>query len=110
MTSWVSDIFIPLGKRRPAMTIVFFFLIFSITINPSSLLAQVHPGYENFKLSPKDEAELLFIRGLYKESIEKWKEIKVWIETEYPDVDVACIHPNEMRCFKEATLDQVVEN
>ena len=42
--------------------------------------------------------------------IEKWKEIKVWIETEYPDVAVACIHPNEMRCFKEATLDQVVEN
>ena len=42
--------------------------------------------------------------------IEKWKEIKVWIEKEYPNVDVACINPDEMRCFKEVTLDQVVEN
>ena len=57
------------------MTTVFLFLIFSITINSSPLLAQVHPGYENFKFSPKSEAELLFARGLYKESIEKYKEI-----------------------------------
>jgi len=75
MTSWVSDIFILLGKRRPTMTIVFLFLISSITINPSTLLAQVHPGYESFKFSSKEEAELLFARGLYKESIEKCKEI-----------------------------------
>ena len=73
MTSWVSDIFILLGKRRPTMTIVFLFLIFIITINFSPLLAQVHPGYENFKFTPKDEAELLFARGLYKESIKKYK-------------------------------------
>ena len=57
------------------MATVFLFLIFSITINFSPLLAQVHPGYENFKFSPKEKAELLFARGLYKESIEKYKEI-----------------------------------
>ena len=57
------------------MTTVFLFLIFSFIINSSPLLAQVHPGYENFKFSPKDEAELLFARGLYKESIKKYKEI-----------------------------------
>ena len=57
------------------MTNVFLFLIFNITINSSPLLAQVHPGYENFKFSPKEEAELLFARGLYKESIEKYKEV-----------------------------------
>tara|TARA_Y100001960_G_scaffold332221_1_gene431947 strand:+ start:1038 stop:1952 length:915 start_codon:yes stop_codon:yes gene_type:complete len=68
-------IFLFSSKIRSAMTTVFLFLIFSITINSSPLMAQVHPGYENFKFSPKDEAKLLFTRGLYKESIEKYKEI-----------------------------------
>tara|TARA_B100000686_G_scaffold345350_1_gene429783 strand:+ start:103 stop:1038 length:936 start_codon:yes stop_codon:yes gene_type:complete len=83
-TSWVSDIFILFGKIRLAMSTIFLFLIFSITINSSPLVAQVHPGYENFKFSPKDEAELLFARGLYKESIEKYKEaLRTEKETSY---------------------------
>jgi len=58
------------------MIIVSFLLAFSITfVVPSSLLAQAHPDYKNFRLSAKDEADLLFARGLYKESIEKYKKI-----------------------------------
>lgn len=55
------------------MLVTFFLLFLSIVANPSSLFAQVHPGYEKFNLSPKDEAEILFVRGRYEEAIEKLK-------------------------------------
>ncbi|MZG54213.1 MAG: tetratricopeptide repeat protein [Nitrospinae bacterium] len=82
--SVVFDLFIYNGKRKSPMVAVTLLLIFSISFNPAPLFAQVHPGYENFKLSAKDEAELLFARGRYKESIEKFKEIlKSEKETSY---------------------------
>ena len=42
--------------------------------------------------------------------IKKWEELKSWIETEYPDVEVMCINPDEMSCFKEVKIDEIVEN
>ena len=55
------------------MSTTIFFLFLSIVANPSLLFAQVHPGYEKFNLSSKDEAEILFARGRYEEAIEKLK-------------------------------------
>jgi len=57
------------------MIIFFFLLFFSISFQPSNIFAQVHPGLENFNFSVKNEAEVLFARGQYKESIEKYKEV-----------------------------------
>ena len=57
------------------MIIFFFLLFFSISFQPSNSFAQVHPGLENFNFSIKNEAEVLFARGQYKESIEKYKEV-----------------------------------
>ena len=57
------------------MIIFFFLLFFSISFQPSNIFAQVHPGLENFNFSLKNEAEVLFARGQYKESIEKYKEV-----------------------------------
>ena len=57
------------------MIIFFFLLFFSISLQPSHIFAQVHPGLENFNFSLKNEAEVLFARGQYKESIEKYKEV-----------------------------------
>ena len=57
------------------MIVVSFLLFFSISFHPSPVFAQVHPGLENFNLSAKNEAEVLFARGRYKESIEKYKEV-----------------------------------
>ncbi len=57
------------------MGIMIFFLFLSVVSNPSSLSAQIHPGYENFNLSSKDEAEVLFARGRYEEAIEKLKTV-----------------------------------
>jgi len=57
------------------MIIFFFLLFFSISFQPSNIFAQVHPGLENFNFSIKNEAEVLFARGQYKESIEKYKEV-----------------------------------
>jgi tetratricopeptide (TPR) repeat protein len=52
-----------------------FLLFFGYLFNPFPLIAQTHPGYENFKFSDKDEAQILFARQRYKESIEKFKEV-----------------------------------
>ena len=57
------------------MIIFFFLLFFSISFQPSNIFAQVHPGLENFNFSLKNEAEVLFARRQYKESIEKYKEV-----------------------------------
>ena len=57
------------------MLVIFALLFFGQLFNPFPLLAQSHPGYENFKLSEKDEAQILFARQRYKESIEKFKEV-----------------------------------
>jgi len=57
------------------MVVISFLLFFGIFFNPSPLLAQTHPGYEKFNLSTKDEAQILFARGHYKESIEKFKAV-----------------------------------
>jgi len=57
------------------MIVVSFLLFFSISLHPSPVFAQVHPGLEKFNLSAKNEAEVLFARGRYKESIEKYKEV-----------------------------------
>ncbi len=57
------------------MVVTSFLLVFGFLFSPSPVLAQAHPGYENFKLSEKDEAQILFSRGRYKESIEKFKEV-----------------------------------
>ena len=66
------------------MTIFSFLLFFSILFDSSPVIAQVHPGLENFSLSAKNEAEVLFARGRYKESIEKYKEVlKSEAETSY---------------------------
>lgn len=56
--------------------IVISFLLFSgILFSPSPVSAQAHPSYEKFKLSEKDEAQILFARERYKESIEKFKGV-----------------------------------
>ena len=66
------------------MIIFFILLFFSISFQPSHIFAQVHPGLENFNISVKNEAEVLFARGQYKESIEKYKEVlKLEGETSY---------------------------
>jgi tetratricopeptide (TPR) repeat protein len=57
------------------MVVISFLLFFGILFSPSPLLAQTHPGYEKFNLSEKDEAQILFARARYKESIEKFKEV-----------------------------------
>jgi tetratricopeptide (TPR) repeat protein len=57
------------------MVVISFLLFFGHLFNPFLGLAQTHPGYENFKLSGKDEAQILFARQRYKESIEKFKEV-----------------------------------
>ncbi|MEC9423692.1 MAG: hypothetical protein VYC01_05040, partial [Nitrospinota bacterium] len=57
------------------MGIMIFFLFLSVVSNSSSLSAQIHPGYENFNLSSKNEAEVLFARGRYEEAIEKLKTV-----------------------------------
>jgi tetratricopeptide (TPR) repeat protein len=57
------------------MVVIFALLFFGHLFNPFPLLAQTHPGYENFKLSEKDEAQILFARQRYKESIDKFKEV-----------------------------------
>ncbi len=57
------------------MVVISFLLIFGILFSPSPLLAQAHPGYEKFNLSEKDEAQILFARKRYKESIEKFKGV-----------------------------------
>jgi len=57
------------------MIVVSFLLFLCISFHPSPVLAQAHPGYEKFNLSAKDEAEVLFARGRYKETIEKYKEV-----------------------------------
>ena len=57
------------------MIVFSFLLFFSISFHPSPVFAQVHPGLENFNLSVKNEAEVLFARGRYKESIERYKEV-----------------------------------
>lgn len=57
------------------MVVISFLLFFGLLFSPSPVLAQAHPGYEKFKLSEKDEAQMLFARGRYKESIDKFKEV-----------------------------------
>jgi tetratricopeptide (TPR) repeat protein len=57
------------------MIVIYALLFFGHLLNPFPALAQTHPGYENFKLSEKDEAQILFARRRYKESIEKFKEV-----------------------------------
>jgi tetratricopeptide (TPR) repeat protein len=57
------------------MVVIFALLFFGHLFNSFPVLAQTHPGYENFKLSEKDEAQILFARQRYKESIEKFKEV-----------------------------------
>ncbi len=57
------------------MVVISFLLFFGILFSPSPLSAQAHPSYENFKLSEKDEAQILFARERYKESIEKFKGV-----------------------------------
>jgi tetratricopeptide (TPR) repeat protein len=57
------------------MVVIFALLFFGYLFNPFPVLAQPHTGYENFKLSEKDEAQMLFARQRYKESIEKFKEV-----------------------------------
>ena len=57
------------------MIVFFFLLFFSISYHPFPVFAQVHPGLENFNLSAKNEAEVLFARGRYQESIEKYKAV-----------------------------------
>ncbi len=57
------------------MVVVILLLLLSVSFNPSPVFSQGHPGYEKFNLSAKDEAEVLFARGLYDQSIEKFKEV-----------------------------------
>jgi tetratricopeptide (TPR) repeat protein len=57
------------------MVVIFALLFFGHLFNPFPVLAQPHTGYENFNLSEKDEAQILFARQRYKESIEKFKEV-----------------------------------
>ena len=42
--------------------------------------------------------------------IQRWSEMKDWIEVEYPGVEVMCVNPDAMRYFDEVTLDQILEN
>ncbi|MBC8283693.1 MAG: tetratricopeptide repeat protein [Nitrospinae bacterium] len=66
------------------MVVTFFLLFLSIAVNPSPVMAQVHPGYEKFNLSAKDEAEIFFARGRYEEAVEKLKSVlKSEEETSY---------------------------
>ena len=64
-----------LNQREKLMVVISALLFFGHLFNPFPVLAQTHPGYENFKLSEKDEAQILFARRRYKESIEKFKEV-----------------------------------
>ena len=57
------------------MVVISFLLFSGILFSPSPLSAQAHSGYEKFKLSEKDEAQILFARERYKESIEKFKGV-----------------------------------
>lgn len=59
--------------KKLALPIVVICLFLSAAIIPSSLLAQAHPGYEKFRLSATNEAEVLFARGRYEDAIEKLK-------------------------------------
>ncbi|MEK9629574.1 MAG: tetratricopeptide repeat protein [Nitrospinota bacterium] len=66
------------------MVVIPLILILGLFFNPAPLYSQQHPGFENFQLSKKDEAEVFFARGLYKESIEKYKEVlKLEVGTSY---------------------------
>jgi tetratricopeptide (TPR) repeat protein len=57
------------------MVVISFLLFFGILFSPTPVLAQAHPGYEKFNFSEKDEAQILFSRKRYKESIEKFKRV-----------------------------------
>lgn len=57
------------------MVVISFLLFFGTLWSPSPVLAQAHPGYEKFNLSDKGEAQILFARARYKESIEKFKGV-----------------------------------
>jgi tetratricopeptide (TPR) repeat protein len=57
------------------MVVLSSLLFFVHLFNTSPVLAQTHPGYENFNLSEKDEGQILFARQRYEESIEKFKEV-----------------------------------
>jgi tetratricopeptide (TPR) repeat protein len=57
------------------MVVIPFLFFFGILFSPSPASAQAHSGYEKFKLSEKDEAQILFARERYKESIEKFKGV-----------------------------------
>ena len=57
------------------MLVISALLFFVHFYNPFPLLALPHPGYENFKLSETDKAQIHFSRKRYKESIAKFKEI-----------------------------------
>ena len=57
------------------MIVISFLLFFCILFSPSPLSAEAHPGYEEFNLSKKNEAQILFSRGRYKESIESFKKV-----------------------------------
>ena len=64
-----------LNQREKPMVVIFFLLYFGILFSPSPLLAQAHLSYGKFNVSEKDEAQILFAKGRYKESIEKFKEV-----------------------------------
>ena len=57
------------------MVLISFLLFFTLSLNSSQLFAQAHPGYEKFNFSKIDEAEALFVRKRYEESLEKFKGI-----------------------------------
>ncbi len=57
------------------MVLISFLFFFTLSFNSSQLFAQVHPGYEKFNFSEKDEAEVLFARKRYVESLEKFKSV-----------------------------------
>ena len=69
----VFDLTLSLSIRVLPMVLISFFIFLSVLTYPSQLLAQVHPGYEKFNLSVKDEAEILYARGSFEEAIEKLK-------------------------------------
>ena len=42
--------------------------------------------------------------------IDKWREMNVWTTKNYPKVQVMCINPDAMNCYREVRFDDIVEN
>ena len=42
--------------------------------------------------------------------VQKWLELKWWMNDNYPEVEVMCVNPDAMNHYKKVSIDDIVEN